>query len=166
MIIIPRVAASLRPKINFVMQQLARWRTRLIDEMPPNVAKLNYTRSSGPGGQNVNKLNTKAELRLDLHYAIQVGWLKSDVAQRLREAHSNRINSIGEFSITAQEYRTQHQNRQACFNKLSQILEDVRDPPKQRSLRTGISQRTKAARRDEKRKRSVVKQNRRKTVDW
>ena len=54
------------------------------------------------GGQNVNKLNTKAELRFNVDSA---DWLSGDVKARLHEQQSNRINNEGELLVTAQEHR-------------------------------------------------------------
>ena len=61
-----------------------------------------YARSSGPGGQNVNKLNTKAEVRF---HVASADWLDQDVRERLAQYQSNKISKEGELIITSQEHR-------------------------------------------------------------
>ena len=61
-----------------------------------------YNKNTKTGGQNVNKLNTKAELRFHVYNA---DWITSDVKARLHAQQSNRINNEGELLITAQEHR-------------------------------------------------------------
>jgi peptidyl-tRNA hydrolase ICT1 len=62
----------------------------------------NFARSSGPGGQNVNKVNTKAEIRFHVQSA---DWLSQDVRDRLEEYFSNKITKDGEIVVTSQEHR-------------------------------------------------------------
>ena len=64
---------------------------------------MNHSRSSGPGGQNVNKVNTKVELRFAIDDAV---WLPDDVRQRLREQRPQNITKDGEFVVVSQEHRT------------------------------------------------------------
>jgi ribosome-associated protein len=119
-----------------------------------------FARSSGPGGQNVNKLNTKAELRFNVDEAVDT-WIPRLVAGRLKAQQANRINLEGELLITAQEHRTQHKNKELCVVKLREMLAEAYVEPKERKMREGISKRTKANRKDDKRHRSSVKANRR-----
>ena len=63
---------------------------------------MKYARSSGPGGQNVNKLNTKAEIRFKVSEA---EWMSEEVRRRLEEQQKNRINKDGELIISSQEHR-------------------------------------------------------------
>ena len=70
--------------------------------IPYDKLEISFARSSGPGGQNVNKVNTKAELRFNV---IAADWLPEDVKSRLLTQQSNRINKDGELIITSQEYR-------------------------------------------------------------
>lgn len=88
--------------------------------IPVDKLDFNFSRSSGPGGQNVNKVNTKAELRFNVHdaswyvvtsYSDQRNWhfvnrLPEDVRGRMLSLEANRINSAGELVITSQEQRS------------------------------------------------------------
>lgn len=70
--------------------------------IPLDKLQLTFVRSSGPGGQNVNKLNTKAELRFNVHEA---DWIPPDIRARLAQQQAARINKEGELIITCQEHR-------------------------------------------------------------
>lgn len=70
--------------------------------IPMDKVQLSFVRSSGPGGQNVNKLNTKAELRFKVQEA---DWIPEDIRERLAEQQAAKINKEGELIITAQEHR-------------------------------------------------------------
>lgn len=76
------------------------------------------------------------------------------------------MTSANELIIASQESRTQKENRQACLDKLAAVVRQCRIKPKKRRVKFGISEATKANRRDQKRLRSAVKQNRSRVVDW
>jgi len=71
-------------------------------DIPFDQLEVKYARSSGPGGQNVNKLNTKAEIRFKVSEA---EWMSEEVRRRLEEQQKNRINKDGELIISSQEHR-------------------------------------------------------------
>jgi peptidyl-tRNA hydrolase ICT1 len=77
--------------------------------IPLDKIELRYSRSSGPGGQNVNKLNTKVEIRFNV---TQADWLPLEVRERIFEYNPTRINKEGEIIVTSQE------NRFTTFYKL------------------------------------------------
>eukprot|EP00112_Aurelia_sp_Birch-Aquarium-sp1_P001351 Seg1143.4 transcript_id=Seg1143.4/GoldUCD/mRNA.D3Y31 product="Peptidyl-tRNA hydrolase ICT1 mitochondrial" protein_id=Seg1143.4/GoldUCD/D3Y31 len=81
--------------------------------------KVKFIRSSGPGGQNVNKLNTKAEVRLDITRA---DWLPTEVREKLMEQEKNRINKNGELIVTSESFRSQSRNLQDAINKIQQLI--------------------------------------------
>lgn len=126
-------------------------------KIPMDQVEFGFSRSSGPGGQNVNKLNTKAELRFHIDSA---SWIPEDVRGRLREIQGNKINNSGELLITSQEFRTQSKNKDDCISKLQTMLEEAYIEPKDREMWTGISKKTKIERRDNKRHRASIKANR------
>ena len=70
--------------------------------IPMDKVEFSFARSSGPGGQNVNKLNTKAELRFKVETA---SWIKPEWRQRLMQYQSNKISKEGELIISSQEHR-------------------------------------------------------------
>jgi peptidyl-tRNA hydrolase ICT1 len=70
--------------------------------IPYDKIDVKFTRSSGPGGQNVNKLSTKAEIRFNVDEA---DWLPDDVKKRLKMYQSNKISKEGELVLTSQEHR-------------------------------------------------------------
>ncbi len=85
-----------------------------------------YSRSGGPGGQNVNKVNSKVVIQW------HPGKLPEAVRQRFEAAFSSRIQTDGKISITSQEFRDQPRNLQACLDKLGEMLRSVAKPPKTR----------------------------------
>ncbi len=128
--------------------------------IPMDKLQFSFSRSSGPGGQNVNKLNTKAELRFNVDGAVD-DWIPRLVAGRLKHLQAKRINSNGELLITAQEHRTQNKNKEVTIDKLRRMLAEASVEPKDRRMWDGLGSRTKAIRRSDKRHRSEVKANRR-----
>ena len=92
--------------------------------IPFDKLQYNFSRSSGPGGQNVNKLNTKVELRMNLNS----DWLPTNIRQRLEELYRNRINKEGELVIFSQESRNQIENKFSVEEKLKKIIEECSQP--------------------------------------
>ncbi|ORX93099.1 peptidyl-tRNA hydrolase domain-like protein, partial [Basidiobolus meristosporus CBS 931.73] len=87
-----------------------------------------FNRSSGPGGQNVNKVATKVEMRFVLDTA---DWLPEYVRGKLNEQNRNRINKKGEFVITSDRTRSQVKNADDCVDKLYQIILKAGEVPKE-----------------------------------
>jgi peptidyl-tRNA hydrolase ICT1 len=126
-------------------------------QIPQEKLEISFHRASGAGGQNVNKVNSKADLRF---HVMDAEWLPLEVRQRLSEDQANRINKEGYLTLQAQEYRTQVQNKKAVLAKLQAFILQAYPRPKERNMRTGIGKVTKERRREEKRKRGQVKANR------
>ncbi|KAL3765480.1 hypothetical protein ACHAWO_009325 [Cyclotella atomus] len=130
--------------------------------IPEESLEISFARSSGAGGQNVNKLNTKVELRFHVDTA---SWLPLEVRERLKINEANRINNEGYFVLTCQEYRTQVQNRKEAISKLSEILKESWKRPKVRKMRKGLTKKAKENRMENKR-RVGEKKEMRKRVDF
>src|SRR6266436_1967483 len=88
-----------------------------------------FVRSGGPGGQNVNKVASKAVLRWDLAASPS---LPDDVKSRLRTQQRRRITSEGELVLNSQRYRDQERNRLDCLEKLRDMIVQAAAPPKPR----------------------------------
>jgi ribosome-associated protein len=87
-----------------------------------------FVRSSGPGGQNVNKVATAAQLRFDLNRST----LPGEVKERLRHLAVKRITTEGELIIEAKRFRTQEQNREDALNRFVELLRRAFEKPKLR----------------------------------
>lgn len=125
--------------------------------------EFNFARSSGPGGQNVNKVNTKAELRFHVQSA---SWLLHDVRERLLQYNANKITKEGELYIASQEHRTQAKNKEDCITKLKELIAEAMLTPKEREMWVGLSEKNKQQRKEDKRKRGDVKSNRKKITNF
>ena len=124
--------------------------------IPANELETSFSRSAGPGGQNVNKVNSKVTLR----------WMLSDsqvlsptVADRLRQLAGHRLNLDGSLQVTSQEHRDQPSNLHACSLKLQQLIIQALCPVKPRKA-TRPSIGSQRRRLQEKAKRSQTKTGR------
>jgi ribosome-associated protein len=119
-----------------------------------------FVRASGPGGQNVNKVASKAVLRWNLAKSPS---LPAAVKERLRAQHPGRLTSLGELIVQSQRFRDQERNRQDCLEKLRQLVLRAASPPKRRKP-TKPTRGSREARLQEKRRRASVKSKRRRPV--
>jgi ribosome-associated protein len=116
-----------------------------------------YVRSSGPGGQNVNKVATKVELRFDV---VACTSLSQAQKVRLRRAFPGFHTSEGTVVLTSERHRTQAQNKSDAVDKLFSMLRAIRRPPKRR-VKTVPTRASKTRRLEQKRRRAVTKRDRR-----
>lgn len=117
----------------------------------------NFSRSSGPGGQNVNKVNTKAELRL---LPADVQGFDDAARARFITACGKRLTREGELILTAETHRSQLENREVCIEKLRALAAEALHPPKVRR-KTRVSQSQKRKRLDNKKREANKKSARR-----
>lgn len=126
--------------------------------IPDSELRFQFTRSSGPGGQNVNKVNTKAVL----HWAVSESpTLPSHVRDRLMQHCRNRINDKGELVLSGDRFRTQASNREDCLERLRSLILAAATPPRIRK-KTRKPRRANEQRLKQKKANSDKKNQRRK----
>jgi ribosome-associated protein len=119
--------------------------------------KVQYSRSSGPGGQNVNKVNTRAELWLDV---MALAHLESGFLERLRRLAGHRLTKEDRIHIAAETGRSQEGNLQEAMDRLRDLIIQARHiPRKRRKTRPTASSRAK--RLQAKKHRGQIKSGRR-----
>ena len=118
--------------------------------------QVDFVLGSGPGGQNVNKVATVAQLRYN------TAGLPEDLRLRLVRLAGSRITEEGILIIHSRQYRTQEQNRQAALDRLVELIRKAAIPPRPRH-QTRPTLASKMKRLEGKRKRSEVKRLRSKT---
>lgn len=120
-----------------------------------------FARSGGPGGQNLNKVNSKVILSWDVANSPS---LPEDVLRRLRQRHGNRITQDGRLLISSERHRQQVRNRSDCLMRLRELLLEVAHaPPKRKATRPS---RAAKRRRVENKRQHSQKKRLRKSVDY
>nr|XP_033816945.1 peptidyl-tRNA hydrolase ICT1, mitochondrial [Geotrypetes seraphini] len=136
-------------------------------DIPLDRLTISYSRSSGPGGQHVNKVNSKAEVRFQLGAA---DWIAEDVRQKIAMMHKTKINKSGELIISSEVSRYQMRNLAECLQKIRDIIVEASQKPKSMSKEDAAIRRERVEnmnreRLQQKRIHSITKQSRRVDVE-
>jgi ribosome-associated protein len=126
-----------------------------VADIPEAAISEKFLAGSGPGGQNVNKVATACQLRVDV-FALG---LAPDAYRRLKTLAGSRMTADGELIILARQYRTQEANRADARARLNALVDQALIRPEKR-IRTKPSKAAKARRVDGKKARSAVKAGR------
>ncbi len=125
-------------------------------EIPDAELELRTSRSSGPGGQNVNKLETRVTVRFDVAGSPS---LDDEQRARIREALATRITKDGVLQVTSQRHRTQAANRDAATARLAELVADALEPERERRP-TRVPRAARRRRLEAKRRRARLKKER------
>jgi ribosome-associated protein len=124
---------------------------------PADALRFQFARSGGPGGQNVNKLNTKAEMWVSVEGLLG---LRPSARERLKHAAGRQLTAAGEIHLASQTERGQEANRAAVMQRLREMIVAAKVEPKVRR-KTKPSRAARARRLEQKRRRSDIKSMRR-----
>jgi ribosome-associated protein len=129
-------------------------------QIPDSELSWTFVRSSGPGGQNVNKVASKAVLRWQMAANTS---LPEEVKVRVRSLQPNRITVDGEVLVQSQRFRDQERNRQDCLDKLRDLVRQAAVRPRPRKA-TRPTRAARETRLQTKRRRGQIKAGRRRPV--
>ena len=125
--------------------------------VPFEELELKAVRSSGPGGQHVNKVSTAVQLQFDIHSSS----LPDEIKERLREMSDHRISDSGRITILAKSFRSQEKNRKDAIQRFQELIRKAAVPRRKRK-KTSIPKSSKIRRLRNKKFRSEVKSMRKK----
>lgn len=137
----------------YITDQLSIFETEIKEE---------FIRSSGPGGQNINKVATAVQLRFNVSNSPSI---PDDVKMRLTKLARNKINDDGVLIIDSRRFRSQFRNREVALNRLIELVKEAAQKPKKR-VKTKLPRIEKEKRLKGKKLRSTMKSLRKKvTID-
>ena len=124
--------------------------------IPESELSFTFSRSAGPGGQHVNKVNSRVTLNFDVAGS---GSLSNEQRERIRELLRTRINREGVLRVISQKHRSQHANREEATERFAELLREAlrrRIPRKKTRIPKAVTER----RLEEKRKLGLLKKDR------
>jgi ribosome-associated protein len=130
--------------------------------LPARLVSARFVQSGGPGGQNVNKVATKADVRLDLDGAAAV--LGEELVERIRRKLATRLDGDGNLQVQSSEHRTQARNLEGALARMENLLKEALAVPRKRRP-TRPSRAARKRRLDTKRRRGDIKRMRRERFD-
>ncbi len=131
-------------------------------EIPVNEIQWRFSRSSGAGGQNVNKTNSRAEIVFNVSESKTLTQY-----QKHRISIQDEVKLInGSICIAVQEKRTQFQNRQIALGRLASTLRELLKPPPKRRKETSPTSSSQRKRVESKKKRGEIKKKRQSKIDY
>ena len=131
-------------------------------EIPINEIQWRFSRSSGAGGQNVNKTDSRAEVVFNVNESKTL-----TPYQKHRISIQSEVNLInGSICIAVQDKRTQYQNRQLALRRLASTLRELLKPPSKKRKMTIPTRSSKKRRVETKMKRGEIKRNRQTKIDY
>jgi ribosome-associated protein len=126
------------------------------ERIPEGEVRVRTSRSGGPGGQNVNKLETRVEVLWDLDGSSA---FSDSEKERVRAALGRRVGRDGSIRVVSQRHRSQSRNREAAVERLREMVSEALKPRKKRRA-TGPTAASREARLEAKRRRASVKRER------
>ena len=131
-------------------------------KIPVNEIQWRFSRSSGSGGQNVNKTDSRVEIIFDVRHSNTL-----TPYQKYRICSQNETKLVdGCICIAVQEKRTQYQNRQVALNRLSTILRNLLKPPPKKRRNTLPTRSSQRKRLESKKRRGELKRNRQFKIEF